>query len=138
MNIIDGIYKINYMKNRFNYVGTLRNQYKFEINEIVFFAYRQNEIAKGKIVGVQLPPTDNPDYLYKIQLPEELIQKEMEYSEEFYEATDFTHIELRCERIFRTAQEAKDSAIQHLENMYELQKGQIKVYFKSFIEDETK
>ena len=58
------------MRNELSYVGTLRNAKRFNINDDIFYALGQ-EIIKGRIVGVELPPTQNPEYIYKVDLPEE-------------------------------------------------------------------
>lgn len=126
------IYRLNFMRNRFSYVGTLRNQKQFNINDDVFFAYGINgEIARGIIVGVELPPIDNPDYVYKIQLPEELVYNNVD-KDDFYKGENFDKITLKCDRIFNSIEEAKVSATKHLQHMYESQKKEIESYFKRF------
>lgn len=131
MSTINEIYRINYMRNSFSYVGTLRNEYKFNISEDVFFVINTNEIAKGIIVGVELPPIDNPEYKYKIRLPEEIIKKRL--GDDFWKnQPDFDKITLKCDRIFRTITDAKISAIEQTDRMYKLQKEEIERYFKRF------
>lgn len=53
--MIDDIYKVDtFLHEKFNYVGTLRNQYKFNIEDDVFFSpIGTNDIHRGKIVGVE-------------------------------------------------------------------------------------
>lgn len=128
---INEVYRLNYMKNYFSYVGTLRNQKKFNLNDNVFFVINGNEIARGEIVGVELPPVDNPDYTYKIKLPEDLIREKME-SDDFYKGEGFDKVSLNCDRIFSTIDEAKESAKKNLEHMYELQSKEIERYFSQF------
>ena len=70
---IKDIYSVNYMKDHFNYVGTLRNEKRFNIGDNVLFTMMAREIFRGRIIGIELPPTDNPDYLYKIQIKKEII-----------------------------------------------------------------
>lgn len=132
MNTINQIYRSRFLKDRFSYIGLLRNEKIFNINDKVFFAINGNEIAYGKIIGIELPPTKNPDYQYKIELPEELIRQRME-TEDFYAGKEFDKIVLNCESIFSTVQEAKDSALKNLECMEKLQREEIERYFSQFL-----
>lgn len=133
MNNINQIYRVSFMKDRFSYVGLLRNEKRFNINDKVFFSINGNEIAFGRIVGVELPPVGNPEYQYKIELPEELIRQRMGF-EEFYEGKEIDKVTLDCESIFSTAHEAKESALKNLERMEKLQREEIERYFSQFIE----
>ena len=128
---IKEIYKVSYMKDHFNYVGTLRNEKRFNIGDNVFFTMMAREIFRGRIIGIELPPTDNPDYLYKIQIPKEIINKELygRYSEP---DEALRTVVLKCSSIFNTIQEAKESAIENLHRMAELQREEIENYFKQF------
>lgn len=109
------------MGDEWSYVGTLRNEKKFNLNNNVFFVINGNDIARGKIVGIELPPDENPEYIYKIRVPEQLvIHTGQEYKK------------MVCDKIFNTLAEAKDSAIRQLENRYELQKKEINNYFKQW------
>jgi len=131
MNTINEIYRLCYMNNHWSYVGLLRNEKKFNLNDQVFFVVNGNEIARGEIVGVELPPEQNPEYRYKIRLPEKLIQQRL--GDDFWkDKPDFDRITLDCEKIFNTIEEAKESAIKQLDRMYELQKEEIERYFKRF------
>lgn len=130
MNIKE-IYRLNYMRNYWSYVGTLRNQKKFNLHDKVFFVVNGNEIAKGEIVGVELPPVDNPEYKYKIKLPEELIRQRMD-NDDFYNGENFDKVTLICDSIFNTIEEAKESAIKQLDKLYKLQKKEIDRYFKQW------
>jgi 4-hydroxyphenylpyruvate dioxygenase-like putative hemolysin len=131
MNTINQIYRVSYMKDKFSYVGLLRNEKKFNINDKVFFSINGNEIAFGRIVGVELLPADNPEYQYKIELPEELIRQRMKFKK-FYEGREIDKITLNCESIFSTVQEAKESALKNLERMEKLQRQEIERYFGQF------
>lgn len=133
MNKINQIYRVSYIKDRFSYVGLLRNEKRFVMYDKVFFSINGNEIAFGRIVGVELPPVDNPEYQYKIELPEELIRQRMEF-EKFYEGKEINKIVLDCESIFATIQEAKESALKNLERMEKLQREEIERYFNQFAE----
>jgi len=130
MNIKE-IYRLNYMRNYWSYVGTLRNEKKFNLHDKVFFVVNGNEIAKGEIVGLELPPVDNPEYKYKIKLPEELIRQRMD-NDDFYNGENFDKVTLICDRIFNTIEEAKESAIKQLDKLYNLQKEEIDRYFKQW------
>jgi hypothetical protein len=133
MSTINQIYRVYYMKDKFSYVGLLRNEKKFNINDKVFFSINGNEIAFGRIVGVELPPAENPEYQYKIELPEELIRQRMELKK-FYEGKEIDKITLHCGSIFSTVQEAKESALKNLERMEKLQREEIERYFGQFSE----
>lgn len=133
MSTINQIYRVPYMKDKFSYVGLLRNEKRFNINDKVFFSINKNEIAFGRIVGVELPPVDNPEYLYKIELPEELVRQRMEF-EQFYKGEEINKVTLDCESIFSTVQEAKESALKNLERMEKLQREEIERYFGQFSE----
>lgn len=130
MNIKE-IYRLNYMRNYWSYVGTLRNEKKFNLHDKVFFVVNGNEIAKGEIVGVELPPVDNSEYKYKIKLPEELIRQRMDY-DDFYKGENIDKVTLTCGSIFNTVKEAKESAIKQLDKLYKLQKEDIDRYFEQW------
>lgn len=125
---IKGIYKVNYFQDKYHFVGTLRNEYKFNLNDDVFFAVNGNEIARGKIVGVELPPTDNPECIYKVQLADDWGGKE----DWFVGKVPQDRITLTCESIFNSIEDAKASAIKNLEEKYALQKNEIERYFSQF------
>jgi hypothetical protein len=130
---IKEIYRLNYMRNYWSYVGTLRNEKKFNLHDKVFFVVNKNEIAKGKIVGVELPPIDNAEYQYKIKLPEELVRLRMN-DDDFYKGENIDKVTLICDSIFNTIEEAKESAIKQLDKLYKLQKEEIDRYFKQWEE----
>lgn len=131
LNIINKIYRVRYMKNHFSYVGLLRNEKRFNINDIVFFSINNHDISCGKIVGVELPPINNPEYYYKIELPEVLIRQNMDV-DKFSEGKELNKVELICDHIFNSIQEAKESAITNLNRMEELQREEIESYFSQF------
>jgi len=125
MEITD-IYKVNYLRDSFAYVGLLRNQKKFNINDNVWFSPSkyQGQIVRGIIKGVELPPDENPEYIYKIQIPE-MIAKDNNY-----DTAEFPNI--ICDSIFSTIEEAKESAKKNCEIMYKLQNEEIERYFEKF------
>lgn len=131
MITIKNIYRVQYMKDTFSYVGLIRNEKKFNINDKVFFAINGNEISFGRIVGVELPPIDNPEYQYKIQLPEELIRERMAFKD-FNEGQGIDSVVLNCDSIFSSIKEAEESAKRNLERMYTLQMEEITRYFSQF------
>jgi hypothetical protein len=126
--VISDIYKVEYMRNRISYIGLLRNEKKFNINDNVFFAYGE-KIFRGKIVGVELLPAENPEYKYKVQLSEDLMP--IRYTQpESVKPVEYGN--LICDDIFNTVEEAKQSAIDQLKKMTELQRKEIERYFKQF------
>ena len=128
--IINEIYRLRFMQDSWSYVGLLRNEKVFNLHDKVFFTINGNEIAKGEIVGVELPPEQNPEYKYKIKLPEDLIRQRM--GDDFYKGKNFDKVTLICDNIFSTIEEAKESAIAQLEKLYKLQKEEIESYFNQW------
>ena len=122
---IEQMYRVEYMKDKFSYVGLLRNAKKFEINQNVFFSINGSDIAYGRIVGIELPPAENPEYLYKIELHHSVVGAKAETMRE----GKFT---MNCDKIFNTIEEAETSAIEHLAKMYKLQFKAIGNYFEQF------
>ena len=131
MSEIKQIYRVNFMRDSFSYVGTLRNQKRFNIGDRVFFSINGRDISFGNIVGIELPPVQNSEYEYKIQLPEEIIMQKMD-RDDFFAGKNFDKVVLTCERIFYTIEEAKESALKNLEIMAKLQKEEIERYFGQF------
>lgn len=104
-----------------NYVtfsGTLRNQYRFNLFDEVYIQY-QGKMVKGLIRGVELPVPDNSDYIYKVQLPEDT----------FGRLSDGVEA-LKCDKIFKSKEDAKKSAIKHLEHIHKLNMDNIENFFK--------
>lgn len=136
MDEIKEIYKGEYMRGHFTYAGTLRNEFKFNLDDDVFFVIRDNQIARGRVIGVEKTISDNPDYLYKITIPSEFLRQQMEKLgvgfHEFQDIKDFKGTTLKCDRIFKTIEEAKESAIKQTNHLYKLQKEEIERYFKQF------
>lgn len=132
MTEIKEIYKGEYMRGHFTYAGTLRNEFKFNLDEDVFFVIRDNQIARGRVIGVEKTIDENPEYLYKITIPEDFLRDCYQNYNDFLDAKDFKEITLRCDRIFKTIEEAKESAIKRTDHLYNLQKEEIERYFKQF------
>jgi hypothetical protein len=123
MQITD-IYKVAYMKDSFAYIGKLRNQNKFNIGADVFFAPNKHKgvIVRGVIIGVELRPAENPEYIYKIRIPDAY---DNNYSKDTYD-------NIICDAIFSSIDEAKESAKDNCAQMYKLQMQEIERYFARF------
>ena len=131
--IIKEIYRVNFMKNKFSYSGTLRNENKFELNEDIFFVIKDNEITKGRIIGIELSVDENPEYKYKIQLSEELLRDNLVGFDTMFNSGGYSDdVWLNCDKIFRNVHLAHVSAIKQLDAMYDLQKKEIEHYFNQF------
>ena len=121
--------------NRLNYSGGMRNERSFELFQDVFFEYG-GEIFKGKIVGKELPPRDNPDYIYKVQLPSSIVErnKRLLASGEvaWQNEGSIDRTSLLCKDIFESLEQAKTEALKHLKHYYELNVSNVEQYFKQF------
>ena len=124
---IKDIYTVQFMQHKFNYVGCLRNEKKFSINDVVFIGQTGGKIFKGIIVGVELPPSENPEYKYKIQIPKWICSEKGDGTP--------TIANVICDYIFHSIDEAKESAIKNLERMASLQREEIEQYFNKYKED---
>ena len=115
---IKEIYKVRFQKYSWNFIGTLRNAKKFKLRQQVFVGIG-NEIFRGVIIGIELPPEENPDYTYKIQIPEEIADGK---------------ITVTCDRLFNSIEEAELSALENAQIHYDLEKKEIENYFNQFRE----
>lgn len=106
-----------YHGNTIRFAGTLRNEKEFELFQDVFILH-DNKMYQCKIVGKELPPKSNPEFIYKIELPKELIEE--------------NRISRTCKNIFSSIEEAKESALSHLEMMYNLNKTNILEFFNQY------
>lgn len=121
-------YKIN--KHSIQFAGRLRNEKRFNLLQDVFIE-SNGAMYQCKIIGIELPPNDNPEYRYLIELPKELIR--LRENENYFclnEVKD--RISLTCENIFSSIDEAKESALLHLDRMYNLNKENIINFFKQY------
>jgi len=116
------------------FAGTLRNEKRFEMRERVFIQ-SGGTMHQCTIVGVELPPASNPEYIYKIELPKELIEKNEGETYVPNELKD--RVSLTCEHIFRTTKEARISAVKEADMKHRLNIQAIDRFFKQF-EDEQK
>lgn len=99
------------------FAGTLRNQYSFDIGQNVYIQHG-GKMVECRVIGKELPPVDNSDYRYKIELPKGL-----------FSFNDETTVSLICEDIFKSKSDAHKSALLHIERMYELDKQSIERFF---------
>ena len=115
--------------NSVSFAGTLRNEKKFELHQIVFIE-SHGKMYKCRIVGIELPPAENPEYRYLIEIPEELIKlKEGEFQ---MPGDSKDRISRTCKYIFSSIEEAKESALRQLDHMYELNKDNVLRFFKKY------
>jgi hypothetical protein len=113
------------------FAGTLRNLKKFELHQKVFIE-SHGMMHQCKIVGISLPPSENPEYEYLIEIPERLVElREGEYHGGLYNVKD--RISKTCENIFSTVEEAKESALHELEKKYKLNLDYIERFFKQYL-----
>lgn len=120
--MITNIYKSSRRSNELCYVGTLRNAKKFNINDSVWFA-SDNKIIRGLIKGVELTIDENPEFLYKIQVPSGSIS---------YVDGGTEYKNIKCDKIFSSIGEAKESAIKYANREFNREIEKIESYFSQF------
>ena len=122
MSNITDIYRLDFIRDRFQYNGLLRNEKVFGIGETVFFSINGgDDISYGIIKGIELTDNENPEFIYKIRFSRDLIG--------FVDDTNLHEVTIICDKIFRSIDEAKESALKNLERMHRLQLNQINSYF---------
>jgi|TARA_R110000822_G_scaffold129677_1_gene265950 hypothetical protein len=111
--------KIETFRNKYGvrFSGTLRNEFNFDLGEIVFIQIG-GKMIQTKVIGKELPPVDNSEWIYKIELPNSYDSPFKEYN-----------VSVTCEHIFKSEQAAKESAIKHLDRMHELDTKNIEEFF---------
>jgi hypothetical protein len=119
MNRIINIEQYRYHSGQINFAGTLRNAKKFELFQDVFILH-DDKMVQCRIVGIELPPSDNPDYTYKIELPKEFIKDQT------------LRVSKTCSTIFSSLEEAKESAMRELDSKYRLNKENIERFFNQY------
>ena len=127
MNYITKITTYQLGKDRFEYRGTLMNQFVFKMGEKVFFTlnkYSTDMLAFGVIVGILSSASENPEYEYTIRVDQSIINGTEQ------EKDTFSNI--KCDSIFRTIEEAKKSARYAIDKNYKLSKEYIERFFKQF------
>jgi hypothetical protein len=119
--MITDVYKVTYQYNHDRYLGLLRNEKRFNIGDIVFVGF-VDTIFKTRIYGVTLTDSlDAPEFIYKIELPREVA---VDWDDNF--------IEVICDRMFNTIEEAKESALKQAEKFYKLEVNKINQFFKQY------
>lgn len=122
------ILRLSYMKESFSYIGKLRNEQVFNIGQSVFFSPSEYQgcLFRGIIVGIELTNQENPEYLYKIQIPEEMaVLADEENENKIFE-------KINCSSIFNSVAEAKASALQNCEHLYKVQTEAINLFFSRY------
>lgn len=134
---ITEIYETTYQRDRLSYAGTLRNEKKFNLGDDVFFALGNDCIACGKVIGIELPPADNPEYKYKISIPAEIVERrkrEIAKGRAVFPALD--NVTLHCDRIFMSIEEAHNSALAAADRKHRLECELANRYFRQFYKQE--
>jgi hypothetical protein len=121
---IDNIYKARFENNYEVYLGTLRNQKKFNLGDEVFIGYGKDKIFRGLIRGVELEDDLNPNILYKIQIPNGLLYD--------FKGKEETSLSLTCSYIFSSLDDAKESRIKQLNKIHKLELENIERFFNQF------
>jgi hypothetical protein len=113
-----------------SFAGTLRNEKKFELHQNVFIE-SHGMMHQCKIVGIELPPAENPEFRYLIEIPKELVEL---IDDEYYSSLGIVkdRISKTCKNIFSTVEEAKQSALKELDHKYKLNKDNIERFFKRY------
>lgn len=110
-----------YWKDYKDYVGLLRNEKVFSIGDDVFIGWAKDNIFRSKIIGIEMIYNDgNPYYVYKVTVPKEV----------FSFGKD--HLELICDTIFSSIEEAKQSRLKCIEKKYRLELENINRFFKQY------
>ena len=116
--------------NTIEFAGTLRNEKKFQMLQKVFILCDE-DMYQCRIIGVELPTASNPEYIYKIELPQELIEKRD--GESYINYGEKHRVSRTCEDTFNTIEEAKESALKKLDLNYKLNKKNINKFFENHI-----
>jgi len=160
MREIEDIYKITYRSGA-DFIGTLRNERKFEYNQRVFIGSGYGEdirVYPAIIKGLRDDRDDmNPAFIYDVQVPDWVVEQvrdkmshlqQLRLSEipwykfrlrfrikKFHKEMIDKKVEyknLRCDRIFTSIEQAKDSVLQNHESMTRLNRKNIDRYFEQF------
>lgn len=112
------ILKEDYWGDHKEYIGLLRNQKKFSIEDNVFIGWAKDNVFKSKIVGIQMEYNNgNSYYIYKVTVPKGVFNFESDYAE------------LICDRIFTSLEEARESRLKCIEKKYKLEVENINKFF---------
>ncbi len=119
---ITNIYKTTFQNHYQKYLGLLRNEKRFNIGDVVFIGYGDDSIFQTTIRGVNLSDDfEYPKFIYKIEIPKEMAIDE-----------DNKYIEIICDTIFNSIEEAKQSRIKQAEKLYKLEVDKINQFFKQY------
>lgn len=137
----DRILKYQFARDRFEYRIGLRNERKFEIGDQVFLSYNDHDLVCGTVVGVLKTADENPDYIYTVQVPEawvyEVIPQEQRESFFNKDVQGYT-LSRKCNNVFSDTNQAKQSAIDHMNHLFKVQRDEIERYFSRFGIEPTK
>ena len=119
---IKDVFHFPWMRDHIGYAGTLRNEKKFNLDDDVYIDFK-SYLVRGRIIGVEKIPNENPEYIYKVWIPENIVKKiDPKIGCGMYES-------LTCQYIFSSKEEAMQSSMKRLETDYKLAKEQIERYF---------
>ena len=160
MRDINDIYKVPYRTGA-DFRGTLRNERKFDYNQKVFIGSGYGEdiqLYPAIIKGIKDDKDDmNPAFIYDVQVPNWVVREvETKRSElqrvglseiPFYKfrfryrvkqyqksvlKEDVSYRSLKCDRIFTSIEQAKESVLKNHNIITELNRKNIDTYFKRF------
>ena len=121
---IKNIYKVSFQNSWDRYYGFLRNEKTFNIGDSVFIGYGNESIFRGIVMGVELTDNENPEAIYKIQIPNGLVYD--------FDDNEKTSLKLTCKYIFNCLEDAKESRIKQSNKLHKLELESIEKFFKQF------
>lgn len=121
---INNIYKVSFQNSWDRYYGFLRNEKKFNIGDSVFIGYGNESIFRGIVMGVELTDNENPEAIYKIQIPNGLVYD--------FDGNENTSLKLNCNRVFNSLEDAKESRIKQSNKLHKLEIENIEKFFNQF------
>lgn len=121
---INNIYKVSFQNSWDRYYGFLRNEKKFNIGDSVFIGYANESIFRGIVMGVELTDNENPEAIYKIEIPNGLVYD--------FDGNEETSLKLTCKYIFNSLEDAKESRIKQSNKLHELELENIERFFNQF------
>lgn len=129
---INEIYRINNKETNSNYVGTVRNEKRFNIDDDVFVAV-EDKLFHTKIVGIENLPTENPEYKYKVVVPNGMTNEfNIDDFDKRLNSEWSKDVSITCQYIFKSIEEAKESMIKNAEEKFDLELKNIEKFFKQF------
>ena len=119
---ITNIYKTTFQNHYQKYLGLLRNEKRFIIGDLEYIVYGDHSIYQTTITRLNLSDVfEYPKFIYKIEIPKEMAIDE-----------DNKYIEIICDTIFNSIEEAKQSRIKQAEKLYKLEVDKINQFFKQY------